>query len=650
MPSSSWSPYHWSWRSMAHSTWYPLWYLHRHPISRRGLWRQWGPGHLHAEHQQCRHYSDDPAKTTCRSGVCPFSFQCWRTSMVAHHSCHHHHAWDHTRSLCPLACQNVLVGRWRAHWTGDHLVRGPTRSWSSSLQSSTSSSSHVDLPHVGTANPTGMARHSPCPWTLSPCHCQSSTAAHGNGSCGSHHPCATTCWHVLYQPSDDLWPYHPASRYYSAARFDHAWAHFPGAADPQPWTHQPMLDGRSDSSMPGLVWFNATNPWHPLTGSGWIWTRFALQHATSCCCGHGQASDSSESKASSWRAPNTWAGGSHPWAATASPNLSWGAHRGTRTSPTSGALQDLMGRTLTGATQRTFPHGWGHGTWRRAGPCGPASSDACLPNGSHWQFFCVPMAWNPPEDQFHYLYVNPHDTDAESAFLHMEKRPLHELDHMQLLHRIGYTRAVILDMHCLRSRLTRILYHNNSPALEHMISQHKIKRANAWPSEQATTRVGPMIDLQHLQRRTSSMVLEIDVELIQDFFHSATDLLCPWFSHLDLPETTCTALASMPHRSGLGGARSAHHLHRRQLTRAASKATSLMGGGACQHWCMGFSCSRRTICQTRWGGCPVLHWLASPQCSVSCWHHSSFGYIRPGIGACRTWGYVLGRTLAFGLQ
>ena len=55
-----------------------------------------------------------------------------------------------------------------------------------------------------------------------------------------------------------------------------------------------------------------------------------------------------------------------------------------------------------------------------------------------------------------------------------------------------------------------------------------------------------MIDLQQLPSRTPSMVLEIDVELIQSFFHSATDILCPWFSHLDLPETTRIALAGMP--------------------------------------------------------------------------------------------------------
>jgi len=166
--------------------------------------------------------------------------------------------------------------------------------------------------------------------------------------------------------------------------------------------------------------------------------------------------------------------------------------------------------------------------------------------GCTGKFFCVPINWNPPDDQFHYIYVNPQDTDTESAFLHTEKRPLQELDHMQLLHRIGYTRAVILDVQRLRSNLTRILYHNNSPTLENMANQHKIKRANSWPPAQAITTVGPMIDLQQLQCRTPSMVLEIDIEMIQDFFHSATDLLCPWFSHLELPETTRTALASMP--------------------------------------------------------------------------------------------------------
>jgi len=166
--------------------------------------------------------------------------------------------------------------------------------------------------------------------------------------------------------------------------------------------------------------------------------------------------------------------------------------------------------------------------------------------GCTGKFFCVPMTWNPSDDEFHYIYVNPHDTEAESAFLHTEKRPLQELDHMQLLHRAGYTRAVILDTKNLRSHLTRILYHNNSPTLEHMTHQHKSKHANAWPLAQVTTTVGPMIDLQQLPSRTPSMVLEIDVELIQSFFHSATDILCPWFSHLDLPETTRIALAGMP--------------------------------------------------------------------------------------------------------
>ena len=271
--------------------------------------------------------------------------------------------------------------------------------------------------------------------------------------------------------------------------------------------------------------------------------------------------------------------------------------------------------------------------------------------GCTGKFFCVPMTWNPPDDQFHYIYVNPQDTDAESAFLHTEKRPSQELDHMQLLHRVGYTRAVILDTKCLRSHLTRILYHNNSPTLEHMTNQHKTKRANAWPPAQATTMVGPMIDLQHLQCRTPSMVLEIDIELIQDFFHSATDLLCPWFSHLELPETTRIALAGMPTDPDwekldrlivYTDGSSEGQLRRRPPLWAEEHAST-------DAWAF-LVLGERYARQDEEGGVPVFHWLASPQCRIPCRYNTPFGYVPSGIGARRTRGHVLGRTLAFSLQ
>ena len=56
-----------------------------------------------------------------------------------------------------------------------------------------------------------------------------------------------------------------------------------------------------------------------------------------------------------------------------------------------------------------------------------------------------------------------------------------ELDHMKTLHKMGYTRAVILQTKSLRKGLVQVTYHNNQPELEAAVP--KEKAPNVWPAQ-----------------------------------------------------------------------------------------------------------------------------------------------------------------------
>ena len=138
--------------------------------------------------------------------------------------------------------------------------------------------------------------------------------------------------------------------------------------------------------------------------------------------------------------------------------------------------------------------------------------------GSAGQVLCVPIAWKPAESEIAYIYVTQtcHDTDAN--FIHVATGPLLEIDHMRVLHKAGYIRAVILSEQALRTGLVKIQYQNNQPTLEEMAQ--KLKPPNQWPLPLPRPPPRPLLDFDLLKKIPSRSVLRFDLDMIRSFFSS----------------------------------------------------------------------------------------------------------------------------------
>eukprot|EP00435_Cladocopium_sp_Y103_P022061 s2841_g5.t1 len=79
--------------------------------------------------------------------------------------------------------------------------------------------------------------------------------------------------------------------------------------------------------------------------------------------------------------------------------------------------------------------------------------------GGHDEYLCVPLDWHP--DQEHHMYSTREGQDASAAFLHTwpaRESSLTHLDHMRLLHSLGFFKTAILDVLQLCPGLVQIIF------------------------------------------------------------------------------------------------------------------------------------------------------------------------------------------------
>ena len=162
--------------------------------------------------------------------------------------------------------------------------------------------------------------------------------------------------------------------------------------------------------------------------------------------------------------------------------------------------------------------------------------------GCAGQALCVPWTWKSIEDEIVYLYVAETCPEVAANFIHLAPTHLTELDHMRILHKAGYLRAVIVATKPLRNGLIKVSYHDNQPTLEELI--YKTKPPNHWPPPLPQSSPRPLLDFSILQDTPAESLMRIDMNLIQRFFSSTDGVLCPWHDHLQLPDTTRAALSS----------------------------------------------------------------------------------------------------------
>ena len=84
---------------------------------------------------------------------------------------------------------------------------------------------------------------------------------------------------------------------------------------PFPWIYRQMLACRRRSVLHSSLWCMATSIGNPIFWARWRWICASSQSPTSTCLSRSAIASTLDTSHHASRAPNTWAGGSHPWAA-----------------------------------------------------------------------------------------------------------------------------------------------------------------------------------------------------------------------------------------------------------------------------------------------------------------------------------------------
>lgn len=152
--------------------------------------------------------------------------------------------------------------------------------------------------------------------------------------------------------------------------------------------------------------------------------------------------------------------------------------------------------------------------------------------------FCVACTWSLPPEQSCFIYFSPGNCDRDSVILHLEKTHEDVNRHMQVLHSLGFCRAVIVDSAVVRPGLALIEYHNNEPALEAQSSKNR--KATPWPPQMPAVSPQPFFAFPDHKDDPPVHCLDlgIDFDTLKEFFTTGDDVLCQWHSHLDLPAIT----------------------------------------------------------------------------------------------------------------
>jgi len=181
---------------------------------------------------------------------------------------------------------------------------------------------------------------------------------------------------------------------------------------------------------------------------------------------------------------------------------------------------------------------WGHQV--RAFDCDP-----------HNKFFCVSsptMQQTPGTMLYHYLFCHQDVKDEQGCFVHSASSKLTENQLMQFLCQLDYPRAVIVRQEHLADDWTKILFSHQEPMQESANGPTRMRTSWPDPTQWRNLTPQPLIDLDRLtpQNTECRLIPGFTKQDLQDFFASASDILCRDFKLEGLPAAIETALCPAP--------------------------------------------------------------------------------------------------------
>ncbi|CAL1135703.1 unnamed protein product [Cladocopium goreaui] len=163
--------------------------------------------------------------------------------------------------------------------------------------------------------------------------------------------------------------------------------------------------------------------------------------------------------------------------------------------------------------------------------------------GPRHEALCLPVQWIASANQFHYMFCHDDPKDDEGTFLHTSEVALDDLGLMQLLYKLGYCRAAILDTEEPMPQFFRIIFRD--VVQQHAVKPEKHKAPSPWPAPLCCNRENrPFFTPKgHIEGKDDFLLrFGITMTDIHAFFASGTDVLCRDPAGLDLPESTMQAM------------------------------------------------------------------------------------------------------------
>ena len=157
---------------------------------------------------------------------------------------------------------------------------------------------------------------------------------------------------------------------------------------------------------------------------------------------------------------------------------------------------------------------------------------------------CLPtMAWEAQASDMTYLFINEDAADLQGVFLHSDPQDLDELQCMQLLYRLGYTKATIISTAMIWPGFHSLRFRQAQSFQE--IPEVPTRTPTPWPLPQPPqANYGPIWHFVHDASHVAPPALvryDFDIEIMNKFFQGA-NILNPDLPAIDFPEVVKTAI------------------------------------------------------------------------------------------------------------
>ena len=162
--------------------------------------------------------------------------------------------------------------------------------------------------------------------------------------------------------------------------------------------------------------------------------------------------------------------------------------------------------------------------------------------GDHDHALCVPSNWMPTGG-FHVMFANVDLKDQQGTFMHSFSAPWTEIALMQVLHKLGYEKAFVLQVKPMIERVTLVIF-GESHAISTEPSPYS-RPQRPWPVRQNRATHAPLFVPVDAPEPACLLGLGLEQADLCSFFDPGNSTLCADFVGFELPEISQYAIEAL---------------------------------------------------------------------------------------------------------